>query len=197
MHKSAFVVRGHLDRENHMLLHNFSTARPPSVCLLVSVDTMRSYSIWSFDVRQACLQRKYYLTRVAYVKQPAKFGLPRWAQLKFLKALYGLLDSDDYLHATLAALLTRKVVMTPRIGDPALYGPENSSGICVLEVTQVDDVLGAGNKSFQERSVQLDRCFQCKPRTQPTLTSTGVKITILRGPTACSYILHQPHYNRH
>lgn len=55
-------------------------------------------------------------------------------------------------------------------------------------------MLGPAIKSFQERSVQIEHCFQRKPRTHPALTFIAVKITILPEPTQCSYILPQPHY---
>lgn len=53
--KDHFVVQGHMDVQKHMIIHTSSTARVPSIRLLMSITSMFNFTICSVDFTQAYL----------------------------------------------------------------------------------------------------------------------------------------------
>lgn len=176
VHKFRFAEQGHLDRENHMFVHCFSTSHPYSVRFLVTVSVICGYEMREFDVTQAYPQIQEDLSRDVYVRLPMELGLATNNFPMLQKALYRLADSGEYRHATLAADVTRQVGMTERTGDPALYTLRTRSGHSGLAGTQVDGFLGTGDILFQPRSMGPEYHFHRKPRTLCTILRKSYRL---------------------
>lgn len=113
IHKASFVVQGHTDAEKNLKVHPSPNPRPQTVKILIAVAALFRFGLWSQDVSQAYLQSASKLTREVYIKQRLGIRI-RLDQLpKLLKHLYGLSESGDYRHATMATHLKKDLGMTP------------------------------------------------------------------------------------
>lgn len=68
VYKAIFIEQRHRYRGKHSVVHNCSTARPPSVRLDLTVFTMCGYALGSFDVTKAYLQSTTNLAHAMYVR---------------------------------------------------------------------------------------------------------------------------------
>lgn len=58
IYKARFVVQGHIDIENNMLVHASSSILQQTTRMIIAVDAIFGFQIWSKDVLQAYLQRR-------------------------------------------------------------------------------------------------------------------------------------------
>lgn len=99
---------------------------------------------------QVYLQSHKDLYQESLVKPLAEWMFDPTVQLKLWKDLRGLADSGHYWNALQPAVLSEKVCMTPQTGNQSLHSMYGLSGFFGRGVTNVDDLLGVGNKSFQD-----------------------------------------------
>lgn len=157
IHKGRFVVQGNEDKEKHVMVHNSSTARPASVRLLISVASMRGYTLWSLHVTKADIESATDLARVVNVGPTRELGNTDTHFLLIRKELYGLLDSSDYEHNSLDQFLRKDFQLESSMGYPALYydTPHPISCLEGLVFTQANDIFVTGSPNFYERSLGL------------------------------------------
>ena len=121
-YKARYVMGGHRDRLNHMMVHTASTLQPQSIRLLLALAVMHSFDIWTYDVHQAYLQSAEPLSRDIFItKTVPEFELDPSQCLKLLKPLYGRCESGDMWHSTLDKHHIDDLGMQTLRSDPALY----------------------------------------------------------------------------
>lgn len=120
-YKARFVVQVHVDREKEMLINTANTVRHNSVKVLVSINAMHGYRVWTQDVSQAYLLESEKMGRKAYINPQEKFKLGTGKLLRLLKPLYGITDYGDLWNNNFTKHLTLELSMVRITGDLSLY----------------------------------------------------------------------------
>ena len=120
--KAHYVIGGHHDRMEALIVHSVATLQPQSIRHLLALVAIHGFDMWSPDVRPAYLQSAEPLSRELFITKPApEFELQPQQCLKLLKPVYGLCDSGDLRHKTPDEHHRHDLDMTPFRSDPALY----------------------------------------------------------------------------
>ena len=95
-YKARYVIGGHRDRLKHMMVHSTSTLQPSSIQILLALETVHGFEIWTSDVRQAYIQSAEPLARDVFISKPVlELELDLSQYLQLLKPLYGLCEAGD------------------------------------------------------------------------------------------------------
>lgn len=68
IHKARFVLKGHTNFENKMIVHNSTNLKQQRVRLIVSMAAIFGFTVWAQVVSQAYSQSKTLSARDVYVK---------------------------------------------------------------------------------------------------------------------------------
>lgn len=101
MHGARSVVRGYVDRDRNMLVHGTANIQQQTIRIIVSIDSLMNYRLWTQDVAHAYFQGTRTLSRDVYKQLKQGFNLKLGEPLNHIKPLYGLIDSEDYWHETM------------------------------------------------------------------------------------------------
>lgn len=143
-----------------MLVHSAAFLQPHSIRFLLAIAEMKSFDIWTSDVRQAYLQSSEPLQRDLFITRPVpEFELKGSECLKLLKPLYGLCDSGDLWHKTLDEHHRKDLEMKPLRSDPALYKLMRDGLLSGLSGGYVDDLIRTGTPIFREHSSATNTRF--------------------------------------
>lgn len=111
--KARFLVQGHTDSENNLLVHTSTNIRQRSIRILIAIAAIFGFRIRTQNISQVYLQSASKLTRDVYIKPKDGFELGCDKLLKLLEILYGLSDSGDYYHITTSNHLIDDLKMHP------------------------------------------------------------------------------------
>lgn len=103
-------------------------------------------------------------------------NLKEWQLLKLVKPLYGLTDSGDYWHNTMANHLIRDSFMKLITGDMARFSKTANSNLHGMIGTHVDDSIGIRNAQFIEESILTAQHFESKARTIDNISIAEISI---------------------
>lgn len=188
-YKARFVVQGHTDIENNLLVHNSTNLRQSSIRTLVAIVAIFGFPLWSQDVSPAYLQSAEKLMREVYVRPTKEFRLSSNQLLRLLKPLYGLSDSGDYWHSTFSNHLTRDLNMTLTTGDLSLFFRVVEGKLRGMTGAYVDDIIGTGDAAFEKESEVTGERFQSKARETGNFQFAGIQIEKEGG-----YLMHQERF---
>lgn len=152
--EATYVVGGHPEELNILLVHSSCTIQTPSIRLLITIPVMFRFYVWTSDVRKAYLQSAIPLDRDILILIP----LPEFKRhpqqcLQLLKSLYGLFHSGDLWHSTLDGHHRQHQNMKTCKLEPSQYFLCHCTCLLIgLSGTYLDDVLRAGDGSFKENS---------------------------------------------
>lgn len=99
--KARFVIQNHSDSEKNMVVHSFNNIRQQTIRLIIAVESIFHFKLWSQKVSQAYLKGQSKLAREVYVRSKEECNLKPDQLLKLMKPLYELTDSSDYWFITL------------------------------------------------------------------------------------------------
>lgn len=188
--KARFVVQGHTDREKNILVHSSTNLRQSSIRTITALAAIFGLRVWSQDVSQAYLQSAERLMREVYVKPAKEFRLSSEHLLKLLRPLYGLADSGDYWHVTMARHLTDDLTMTPTALDVSLFFKTVRNQLSGLTGVYVDDSIHAGDVTFFKETDKTMAKFESRPRDMDKFTFAGIEVDT----TPFGIRLHQRSY---
>lgn len=196
--KARYVAQGNRDQAKLFVVHNLATLRQRSTRILVSTAANLGLRLFADDITQAYLQSEDRYTRQIYLRpRPADrhlFDLDEGEILLLLRPLYGMCDAGDYWHATLTGHVEKDLLMAPLTSDPAMYVKRGADGdILGLLAAYVDDILMAGNESFQKETELTLRRFEAKKRLYDKAEFVGVTVSTAAGPPRV-FSLSQPVY---
>lgn len=149
--KARYVFQGHLDKETDTLVHNASTVSQQAVRLLISMDTIFGFQIWSEYMTQAYLQGAEKILRKVYIKGKPEFQLDADELLEILRPLYGLADSGDFWQYTFRRHMKKNLCMTTTACDLSLHFKRVQRTLQGIIATNVDDNFSAGQNSFKKK----------------------------------------------
>ena len=91
-------------------------------------------------------------------------GAPPGSILKAIKPRYGLAEPPWYWWQTFRSWHINDLSMKHSALDPCLLYKNNSKGLLGVQVTQVDDTCGGGNREFSKLEEEKSKLFKCKAR---------------------------------
>ena len=170
-YKARYVIGGHRDKYKDFMVHSNSTLQPQSIRLLGALAAVIDFDIWTSDVRQAYLQSAGPLARDIFIRKPVQeFELDPSQCFNLLKTLYGLGESGDLWHQTLANHHREELGMKPLRSGPALYTFTENGLLKRLSGGYVDDIIRAGDKHFKHLSQKTNARFEMsEDQTLPCL----------------------------
>lgn len=113
--------------------------------------------------------------------------------LRVLKAFYGLTDAGDYWHRTVCHVLVEWLKMRPFPSDQSFYSKNVDGKQVGLAATQVNDIIGTGDKAHNDDTSLLEKSFESNPSDCPFHSPASPS----RRQTNMGYILEQPSYAGH
>ena len=177
-HKARYVIGGHRDKFKDLMVHSTSTLQPQSVRLLLALAAIFNFDIWTSDLRQAYLQSAEPLAREIFIAKPVpELELKPSQCLQLLKPLYGLCESGDIWHETLANHHKEDLGMKSLRSDPALYSLIKEGILRGLSGGYVDDLIRAGDEYFKKVSQKTNEKFDMAENEKIPCTFTGFSLS--------------------
>lgn len=173
--KAMFGVQAHLDRENKLLVHAYTTVGQQAVKLLVSLAKIFGYLLWSEDMTLEYLQGAKRILRKVYVKRKPVFQFADQQLLQICRPLYSLEDAADYCHAKFLKHVKSDLMMQCTVFDLSFFKRIQSTFHGII-ATHVDYTLRAGTDAFEKETCATAILFDDKPRQYNNLTFAGVSI---------------------
>ncbi len=174
--KARFVAYCHFDAEKHNLVHDSTNVRQNSTRLLIALDAITGFDVWTEDISQAYLQSATKLLCEVYLRPNKHLQPPAGYILKLLRQLYGLADIGDYWHAKFAERLTKKLGMNTVASDIYLVFRRARGQLTVLLGSFIDDTLACGDSSFSQLTDETRKEFELSSREYEKTRFSGVYI---------------------
>lgn len=141
-YKARYVIGGHRDKLNDMMVHSSTTLQPQSIRLLWALAAIFGFHTWTSDILQAYLQASEPLEReVSISNAAAELELSPDQCLKLLRPLYGLCDAGSLWYTTLDKHHRSNLAMSPFQTDPALYYSVVNGVLKGMSASHVEDHL--------------------------------------------------------
>lgn len=134
------------------MVHSSQTLQPQSIWILLTIENIFGFHIWTPDVQQAYLQPTIPLLRDIFIKNAAsEFELRSERCLKLLRPLYGLSESGDLWYETIAKHCKDDLKLQTMRSDTALRYLKNGKTLHGFCGAYVDDLLSAGDDVFRKQ----------------------------------------------
>lgn len=124
----------------------------------------------------AFLQSDSLLTLDVYAKPKGGIKLINTELLKLLKALYGLTDSGDYWHYTMANHHMNDLHMEQPTKDLARFVKIRDSRLHSINRVHLDDPIGIGNEEVFKESLLTSTHFESMEGISSNITFAGLTI---------------------
>lgn len=172
--KARLVARGF---EEHLSCAVDSpTVGKPCVRMVLAIAASKKWVIKSTDIKSAFLQG-HQIERDVFLKPPKEAKTPVGKIWKLRRCLYGLNDAARQFYTSLSQELMR-LGCTKNQLDPTLFAVFDPNGsLTGVLVSHVDDILHAGNESFQNIIEKLIQRFSAGSNESITFTYTGYHLT--------------------
>ena len=155
-----------------------STLQPQSISILLALAAVFHFDMWTSDVRQAYLQSAEPMARDIFIRSPVQEFESNPSQcLKLLKLLYGLCESGDLWHETLAKHQHEELGRKPLRSDPAQYTLIEDGLLKGLSRGYVDDLIRAGDKHFKQISQKTNDRFEMSEDQTLLCSFTGFSLS--------------------
>lgn len=189
-HKAQFVVREHEDSEKNMIVQNSTNLKQQNIRAIISLETIYGFRLWTQDISKADLRRRILLTRDVYVKPRVGSKPKEGTLLNIIKKLYGLTDSGEYWHSTMAKHLEKDLLTKSSMGDLACFATPTDGKLNEMIGMHVGNSIGINTVRFIEEIRQTAHHFESKAGIFDNITFAGTSID----KQGSRYFIHQRLY---
>ena len=176
-YKARYVIGGHRDTMENVLVHGSHTIQASSARLLIALASIYGLYVWFLDVNLEYLQSTDPLNRRIFLKNPvSEFEMEPLECFELLKTLYGLSDPGDLWHKILHKHLTNDLSLVWTKADPSFYFSFRNSQLAGINGTYVDNLLCTGDSKFKDESKDTHNRFETSGDDYPPFILSGSNV---------------------